>query len=131
MGTKVEGQNAGGCWVSILVVLDWAWGPRRRTTPPSPASPFQSLLYWIGRGDDTDINGTLTLLRVSILVVLDWAWGPMDIIITGPNVLKFQSLLYWIGRGDGRATPGTTAPSKFQSLLYWIGRGDILHLGGA
>ncbi len=37
---------------------------------------FQSLLYWIGRGDYSGLAALACSARVSILVVLDWAWGP-------------------------------------------------------
>ncbi len=88
-------------------------------------SRFQSLLYWIGRGDVTAVEQQVGL------------------------VLEFQSLLYWIGRGDSqqlaasrrkqqgfnpcciglgvgtfRSTSLRKSANTFQSLLYWIGRGD-------
>ncbi len=110
--------------VSILVVLDWAWGraligatePEEGCfnpcciglgvgTEPRPDGrllmtlPFQSLLYWIGRGDLSSSPPPATARR-------------------------FQSLLYWIGRGDNIGNPSQMNTARFQSLLYWIGRGD-------
>ncbi len=137
--------------VSILVVLDWAWG---RTCPgPENSTHRRFNPCCIGLGVGTSLLSPVLAawFAVSILVVLDWAWGPSPSRATGSmqncfnpcciglgvgtgedlsgvaKALGFQSLLYWIGRGDllrcGRSDCGSEG---FQSLLYWIGRGDSI-----
>ena len=75
-------------------------GTLSRAPPPKGASPFQSLLYWIGRGDSRPGAHRRRPRLVSILVVLDWAWGRGAAFEFDAARDGFQSLLYWIGRGD-------------------------------
>ena len=116
--------------VSILVVLDWAWGLGSVCSCPGLDSGFNPCCIGLGVGTRA----------------MRWRW------LGAP---KFQSLLYWIGRGD-RATRNPAGVSRggfnpcciglgvgtrvislnhqhtngFQSLLYWIGRGDAIPSGG-
>ncbi len=135
--------------VSILVVLDWAWGrphPARRRRRFRHVSILVVLDWAWGHSARPLIQ--LCKIVVSILVVLDWAWGrsnPLPLfrwsnrfnpcciglgvgtcerLLELLEYLWFQSLLYWIGRGDLHLDLGDFGPHTFQSLLYWIGRGD-------
>ncbi|WP_295589913.1 hypothetical protein [uncultured Lamprocystis sp.] len=60
---------------------------------------FQSLLYWIGRGDALASRASERSFAVSILVVLDWAWGHDSRVCVRHVALGFNPCCIGLGVG--------------------------------
>ncbi len=114
--------------VSILVVLDWAWGHHAWADRACRKMRFQSLLYWIGRGDVASRTVRARAGRVSILVVLDWAWGHPATTPASSRKHMFQSLLYWIGRGDAFSCAGVELRMYVSILVVLDWAWGLAHL---
>ena len=131
--------------VSILVLLDHAGRPRRRsgsrcewirfrslfswimlgdgdsTIPAESARRFRSLFSWIMLGDrDRAVNGADP--DVSILVLLDHA-GRQLCNAGAISDAGFRSLFSWIMLGDIEHSV-TATKDGFRSLFSWIMLGD-------
>ncbi len=99
------GTSGRGCQRGLMICFNpccigLGVGTGQQATDDFAITEFQSLLYWIGRGDCGNAS-------------------PPRCQSSG-----FNPCCIGLGVGTAKAGPGSRARKRFQSLLYWIGRGD-------